>query len=53
MVTDKTILLQYISGQLQQIEKRNPNYLESKKWQKLKRTERKLYKEVYETEREP
>ena len=34
--TDKTILLKYLTAELTRIENRNPNYINSKKWQQLK-----------------
>ena len=46
--TNKTILLKYVTAELTKIEKRNSNYMESKKWQKLKQVERKTFAEIQE-----
>ena len=44
--TDKTILLKYLTAELTRIENRNPNYINSKKWQQLKQMERKTFTEL-------
>ena len=44
--TDKTILLKYLTAELTRIENRNPNYINSKKWQQLKQMERKTFEEL-------
>ena len=44
--TNKTILLKYLTAELTKIENRNPNYINSKKWQSLKELERKTFSEI-------
>lgn len=45
---DKQIAIKYIRQQINIIENRNKNYLQSKKWQKLKALESQLYSELDE-----
>ena len=42
------VLLRAVSQKLNEIQKRNPKYLDSKEWKQLKQLENKLYKKMQE-----